>query len=262
MALRSRLLSLVDELFNKLREEGRHISSDSHELGWLITRSKEYVEFYCEEDFKAALLRFLKGASTDTEDELLKKLKATAVRVEVRHFDGYTALAEIIKNPQRAGIALVARELALTKVGKGLLFKRLVRAVRLLRAMLTPSTGGAADAALKAIYAWAREAKLFRLAEAALWAFAHVDPRPPWPPVQECLTPPLASKVLAIASLHLLRELNPSALEPSSARLLSAQDDPYITLNAVEAISASPASSNGDLAKALLTRLSLAQAGR
>ena len=258
MALRSRLLSLVDELFNKLREEGRHISSDSHELGWLITRSKEYVEFYCEEDFKAALLRFLKGASTDTEDELLKKLKATAVRVEVRHFDGYTALAEIIKNPQRAGIALFARELALTKVGKGLLFKRLVRAIRLLRAMLTPSTGGAADAALKAIYAWAREAKLFRLAEAALWAFARVDPAAAMAACEECLTPPLASKVLAITSLHLLRELNPSALEPSTARLLSAQDDQYITLNAVEAISASPASSNGDLAKALLTRLSLA----
>ena len=64
--------------------------------------------------------------------------------------------------------------------------------------------------------------------------------------------------MLAIASLHLLRELSPSALEPSSARLLSAQDDPYITLNAVEAITASPASASGDLVKALLTRLSLA----
>jgi class 3 adenylate cyclase len=73
----------------------------------------------------------------------------------------------------------------------------------------------------------------------------------------ECLVPPLASKVLAITSLHLLRDLSPADLEPSSAHLLSVQDDPYITLNAVEAITAFPASSNGDLAKALLTRLSL-----
>jgi len=256
--LRSRVITFITEHFNKLREEGRHIASESHELGWLIMRSKEYLEYYCDDELKAALLRYLKGASTETEDSLLKRLKATAVRVEVRHFDGYTALAEVIKNPQRTGMGLVARELALVKTGKGILFWQLIRAVRLAAVVLTPAAGAAVESTLKGIFAWARGEKLFRLAEAALWASARVNPQPALAACRECLTPPLASKVLAIASLHLLRELSPSELEPSSARLLSAQDDPYITLNAVEAITASPASSSGDLVKALLTRLSLA----
>ncbi|HTP58778.1 MAG TPA: hypothetical protein VMM82_07665, partial [Spirochaetia bacterium] len=257
VTLRGRLTAFVTEQFSKLREEGRHIASDSHELGWLIMRSKEYLEYYCDEEFKGALLRYLKGASTDSMDDLLKKLKASAVRVEVRHFDGYTALAEVIKNPKKAGIGLVARELALVKTGKGQIFWQLIRAVRLGSVVLAPQSGVAVETTLKSIYAWARGEKLFRLAEAALWAFARVNPRAAAAACSDCLTLPLASKVLAITSLHLLRELSPSELEPSSAKLLSAQDDPYITLNAVEAITAFPATSNGDLAKALLTRLEL-----
>jgi class 3 adenylate cyclase len=255
--VRGRLTAFITEQFNKLREEGRHIASDSHELGWLIMRSKEYLEYYCDEELKGALLRYLKGASTDTTDDLLKKLKASAVRVEVRHFDGYTALAEIIKNPQRNGMGLVARELALAKLGKGQIFWQLIRAVRLGTVVLAPQAGAAVESTLKSIYAWARGEKLFRLAEAALWALARVNPQAAAAACNDCLTPPLASKVLAITSLHLLRELSPTELEPASARLLSRQDDQYITLNAVEAITAFPASSNGDLAKALLTRLSL-----
>ena len=256
-SLRGRVISFIAEHFTKLREEGRHIASDSHELGWLIMRSKEYLEYYCDEEFKSALLRYLKGASTDSEADLLRRLKATAVRVEVRHFDGYTALAEVIKNPRRTGMGLVARELALVKPGKGLIFWQLIRAVRLASVVLTPEAGGTAESTLKSIYTWAKGEKLFRLAEAALWAFARVNPTGAVAVCKECLTPPLASKVLAITSLHLLRELSPTELEPSCARLLSAQDDPYITLNAVEAITTFDASSNGDLAKALLTRLAL-----
>jgi len=256
-ALRARVTTLITDQFRKLREEGRQIASDSHELGWLIMRSKEYLEYYCDEEFKGALLRYLKGASTDSVNDLLKRLKGTAVRVEVRHFDGYTALAEIINNPQRTGMGLVARELALAKPGKGQLFWQLIRAVRLASVVLTPEAGPLVETLLKSIYTWAKGEKLFRLAEGALWAFARVNPAGAVAACNECLTPPLTSKVLAITSLHLLRELSPSELEPSSARLLSAQDDPYITLNAVEAIAASSPSSNGDLAKALLTRLSL-----
>jgi class 3 adenylate cyclase len=255
--MRGRVVAFITEHFNKLREEGRHISSDSHELGWLIVRSKEYLEYYCDEEFKGALLRYLKGASTDTADDLLKRLKASAVRVEVRHFDGYTALAEIIKNPQRTGIGLVARELTLAKPGRGIVFWQLIRAIRLAGVVLTPHSGATVETTLKTIYSWARGEKLFRLAEAALWAFSRVNPTAAAAACNDCLTIPLASKVLAIASLHLLRELSPLELEPSSARLLAAQDDPYITLNAVEAITAFPASTNGDLAKALLTRLAL-----
>ena len=110
---------------------------------------------------------------------------------------------------------------------------------------------------LGALYAWARQEKLFRLAEAALCGLGKVDPARAEAACKECLALPLTSKVLAIASLHLLRDLNPAQLEPSATRLLASQDDPYVTLNALEAISVGPASASGDLAKALLARLSL-----
>ncbi len=124
---RRAFMSRIAELFRGISAEGRKVSSDTHELGWLITRSKEYLEYYCDDDLKAALLRWLKGASTDTADGLLKQLKATAVRVEVRHFDGYSAVADLIKNPKRNGIALVARELSLAKTGKSRQFWQLIR---------------------------------------------------------------------------------------------------------------------------------------
>ncbi|HVO40883.1 MAG TPA: adenylate/guanylate cyclase domain-containing protein [Spirochaetia bacterium] len=255
---RARVIGRIGEVFRRLREEGRQIASESHELGWLIVRSREYMEYYCDEEFKAGLLRYLRGASTDTEGDLLRKLKATAVRVEVRHFDGYTALAEIIRNPRRAGMTLVARELALTQHGRGQLFHELIRAVRLATVFFAPGTGGPAIASLKEVFAWSRQEKLFRLAEAALLAVSRLDPAAGLAACDECLTPPLTSKVLAIASLHLMRDLAPQQLEPAAARLLTGQDDPYLTLNAVEAVAAGPPSSNGDLAKALLSRLSLA----
>ncbi len=264
MQLRMRVISRISDLFRLLREGGRQIASDSHELGWLIMRSKEYMEYYCDEDFKTALLRFLRGASTDTEEDLLKRLKATAVRVEVRHFDGYTSLAEIIRNPKRAGMSLVARELSLTQHDKGGHFRALIRAVRLATVFLTQgaqgASGGAGPAAsvLKEIFSWSRQEKLFRLAEASLLALARVEPAAALAACAECLAPPIASKVLAIASLHLMRDLAPQQLEPAAAKLLSGQDDPYLTLNAVEAIAAGPPSTNGDLARALLSRLSLA----
>ena len=255
--VRAGVMARIAELFRQLGAAGRKVSSDTHELGWIITRSKDYLEYYGDEEFKASLLRWLKGSSSDTPDGLMKMLKATAVRVEVRHFDGYSALADLIKNPKRTGIALVSRELALAKTGKSQILWRLVRLLRLSGIFLT--LGAAADdvALLKSIYTWARQEKLFRLAEAALNAVARVDIPAAEAACKECLALPLTSKVLAISSLHLLRELNLELLEPAATRLLASQDDPYVTMNALEVISAGPPSSSGDLAKALLTRFSL-----
>jgi class 3 adenylate cyclase len=258
LAIRVGLISRIAELFRSISALGRHVSSDAHELGWLITRSKEYIEYYCDEELKAALLRWLKGASSDTEEGLLKQLKATAVRVEVRHFDGYSAIADLIKNPKRSGIALVSRELTLAKTGKSRQFWQLIRAIRLSLVFLTPAASAGDRQMLKSIYTWARKEKLFRLAEAGLCALAKVDIPGAEATCKECLALPLASKVLAIASLHLLRTLSVELVEPAATRLLASQDDPYVTLNALEVISAGPPSSSGELAKALLARLSLA----
>src|SRR5271157_438580 len=257
-AARVAVMSRVAELYRQLRVSGRKVSSDTHELGWLITRSKDYLEYYGDEDLKAALLRWLKGTSSDTADGLLKMLKATAVRVEVRHFDGYSALADLIKNPKKNGIALVARELALARTGKARVLWQLGRVIRLSTIFLAPGGPAAEAQSLREIYVWSKQEKLYRLAEAALNALAKVDIPDAEAACKECLTLPLASKILAIASLHLLRELNLGLLEPAATRLLASQDDPYVTLNALEAISAAPPSSSGELAKALLTRFSLA----
>jgi class 3 adenylate cyclase len=188
---------------------------------------------------------------------MLRMLKATSSRVEVRHFDGYSALSDLIKNPKRTGIALVGRELTLAKMGKSRVYWHLIRVLRL--SVLFPGHGarGTEAALLRTIYTWSKQEKLFRLAEAALAALARVDAAHALSACKECLTLPLASKVLAIASLHVLRDLSPDQLEPSAVQLLSGLDDPYVTLNAVEAISVGPPSSSGELAKALLLRLSL-----
>ena len=251
------VMSRVGELFKQLSASGRKVSSDAHELGWLIMRSKEYLEYYVDEELKAALLRYLKGTSTETPEGLMKMLKATAVRVEVRHFDGYSALVDLIKNPKRTGIALVARELALARTGKARVLWQLGRVIRLATVFLAPGGPAGEASLLHEIFTWARQEKLFRLAEAALAALAKVDIPGAETACKECLTLPLASKVLAIAALQLLRELNLSLLEPSATRLLASQDDPYVTMNALEAISAGPPSASGDLAKALLTRFSM-----
>ncbi|HEY9593386.1 MAG TPA: adenylate/guanylate cyclase domain-containing protein, partial [Spirochaetia bacterium] len=261
MNVRVALMSRVSELHKALAAEGRKVASESHELGWLIMRSKEYVEYYCDDEFKAGLLRWLKGASSDTEEGLLKMLKATAVRVEVRHFDGYSAVADLIKNPKRNGITLVTRELAVAKTGKSHQLWQLVRILRLAALFLSPASGATDAATLRSLYAWAKQEKMYRLAEAALGALARVDVPGTIAACRECVAVPLASKILAISALHLLRELNLDLLEPAATRLLASQDDPYVTLNALEAISQGPSTSSGELAKALISRLSLTASG-
>ncbi|MGA2975270.1 MAG: adenylate/guanylate cyclase domain-containing protein [Spirochaetia bacterium] len=254
---RAAVMSRVADLRKQLAAEGRKVSSDAHELGWLIMRSKEYMEYYCDEEFKAALLRWLKGASSDTAAGLQRMLKATAVRVEVRHFDGYSAITDLINNPKRTGIALVARELTLAKTGKSRQFWHLIRVIRLAAIFLSPAANSAVGILLQGIFTWARQEKLYRLAEVALYALAKVDAPAAEAACRECVAVPLASKILAIAALHLLRSLHPQMLEPAATRLLASQDDPYVTLNALEALSAGPPSSSGELAKTLLSRLAL-----
>ncbi|HUJ73885.1 MAG TPA: adenylate/guanylate cyclase domain-containing protein, partial [bacterium] len=159
-------------------------------------------------------------------------------------------------NPKRTGIALVARELALARTGRARTLWQLARCLRL-AAVFLGSQGSADAQLLKTIFTWARQEKMFRLADAALGALARADIPSAEAACRESLALPLASKVLAITSLHLLRELNLELLEPSATRLLASQDDPYVTMNALEAISASPPTASAELARALLARLSL-----
>ena len=177
--------------------------------------------------------------------------------MEVRHFDGYSALADLIKNPEadrhRPGGPRAGAGQERARAGSsGTSSAR----IRLSTVFLSPARAAADRAAPEAdlrLGAAGEAVPPGRGGPARPGQGGH--PRAAEAACKECLTLPLASKVLAIASLHLLRELTSELLEPSATRLLASQDDPYVTLNALEAISAGPPSSSGELAKALLTAL-------
>lgn len=245
----------IQDGFNTLSTADRTVGSDSHELGWLISRSKEYLEYYADEDFRQALLHFLKGSSCYTRDQILAGLKATAVKVEVRHFDGYRALTDIIKTPQRAGIGLIARELAIAKLGKRRILYRLIRNLRLSR--LTEPAGERADAAqlFLQIFSWARQAQLYRLAEGALYALAKVDRDKASSSSSDCLAPPVFSKICAIAAIRLLKELDCRVMKPAVIALLSSTDDSHILLNLVDSIETAAVPDGGEITTGMVNIL-------
>ena len=235
--LRGKVFTQIQVLFQQLSFTDRRAISDSHELGWYIVRSKEYLEYYCDEEFKTAIVRFLKGSGNYSSEELLGQLKKSAVKVEVRHFEGYNTLVDIINDPKRTGIALIARELALTKLGKRKILYKLMRNLRLTRLFPSDRTQSDEVSTFEQIYSWAKEAKLYRLAEAALYALAKADNKKAIVACQECMSPPIDSKILTIASIHLVKELEWSSMEPVVTALLSDTEDPYILLNLIDALS-------------------------
>jgi class 3 adenylate cyclase len=232
--LSKKIMGEMRELFDQMKNTRRNVMSDSHELGWLIVRSKEYIEYYTDEDLKQAIISYLKGSSNYGMTELLKRVKESAVKVEVRHFEGYKAVVEIVKNPKRPGAALIARELALAKLGKRERMYSLIRKIHLARL----SNGMKDKAIYLKIYEWAKDAKLFRLSEAALYALSKVDIINTTSACITCLTPPIQSKILTIASLRLIKNLNWDLVEPSIVKLLNATTDKYLLLNLTDALSA------------------------
>jgi len=249
-AVCQRIYTQVQDLFKTLSARGRQVTSDGHELGWLISRSRDYLEFYADEEFRQTLLNYLKGGACFTPDRLLAMLKATAVKVEVRHFDGYKALADVIRNPKLPGIGLVARELAIVRLGKRETLYRLIRNLRLTRLLITPRE---ADSLFWQIYTWAKEAKLYRLAEAAMQALIRVNPGKAAEACEECLRPPVFSKLCAIAAIRLLKELDWERMEPTLLRLITSAGDTYILLNLIDALSSQRFPLGGELVQALVT---------
>ncbi len=249
--VRERIRRRIAELYAEVATSSHRVASDSHELGWIIRRTCEYLEYYADDELKAAVIHHLRGIGAVEVDELLRRLKATAIRVEVRHFDGYSALQDLIRNPRRSGAALIMREIAQVHTGKARRFGQLVRNLHLGAQYLGPESAGEA-AGLEGIYTWARQERLFRLAEAALVALARVTPERGTALCKACLAPPVASKILAIASLHLLAVLEPATLPPAVAAVLSGPEDVHLALNAIEALGTLPPTSSGPVAAALI----------
>ena len=226
----------IHDLYQEIRKSENRITSDSHELGWFIVHSKEYLEYYGDEDLKQAIVGYLKGSGNYTQDELLREVKTTAVKVEVRHFEGYNALLEIIKNPKRPGVALIARELALVKTGKRRIMYRLIR--NLYSTVFFDAKS--MSTVFVDIYEWARKQKLFRLAEAALYALNNTDRKRTFEAIKENITPPIQSKILAIASLRLIKYYNWSDFEDIVLHLFDEANDVYLTNNIIDCILQAP----------------------
>ncbi len=242
--------SQVREIFGVLRSE-RQVTNDSHELGWMIARSREYLEYYADDDFRQSVVGYLKGSSNYNADALLDALKRSAVRVEVRHFDGYTCLADLLKNPRRSGLGLIAREFAIARLGRRPVFYRLIRCLRLTRLFRGEVAGAAA--LYGEIFAWSRKARMYRLAEAALYALEHVDKGAAIAGCVECLTIPLTSKICAIASVRLMRNLDSGPFEASVAALLGGCADPHVLLNLVDALAGSAVPATAQTTEAVLS---------
>ena len=136
--VRERIRRRIAELYTEVGTSSHRVASDSHELGWIIRRTCEYLEYYADDELKAAVIHHLRGIGAVEVDELLRRLKATAVRVEVRHFDGYTALQDLIRNPRRSGASLIMREITQVHTGKARRFAQLVRNLLLAAQYLGP----------------------------------------------------------------------------------------------------------------------------
>ena len=222
----------IREQFDALRAALEPDIDTAHEMGQQIASAKEYIEFYLSEEAKKAFLHSIKtGGSPQARRECALALKDSAVRLESRHFDGYRILLSLLADPGRPGIALFIRNLAHADTAKRAILCSLKRSLSLSR--LTPPA--AAPDLFAAVLEWARKMKLYRLAELALFALHRVDPRSALVVCREFMTPPVATKILAIAAFDLMKDMDLVEMEPIIIGLLH-ENDRYIRLALLESL--------------------------
>ncbi len=151
---------------------------------------------------------------------------------------------------------LVLRDLAQARLEKRVLLYRLMRRLRLSR--LCRSTSQRDDAACYAsIFEWSEATGFYRLAEAALAALAPVDRQLASEIAGQCLTPPIRVKMLAIASIRLLKDLDWSLVAPAIVNLLGATADSHVLLNLMDALASLEVAPEDSFVELLLKRLRL-----
>lgn len=246
------LAETIAQLFKELKETRDGDIDTSHETGQQIASAREYMEFYYDEEMKKAFLQSIKtGGSSVERQRCARTLKESAVKLEGSHFEGYRVLRELLDDPTRSGIALFIRHLSLAKTDKRRVLWRLKRCLSLIR--LAHPAG--ARELLDSLFQWARQMKLFRLAETALFACHSVDPQPALNACRECMTPPFSNRILAIAAIELIKDKELGAMEPTLINLLH-ENDRYIRLALLDALSAGTVLGDG-LLRAVLQILAL-----
>ena len=93
--------------------------------------------------------------------------------------------------------------------------------------------------------------KLFRLAELALLALHRIDPQTALAVCRECMTPPVATKILAIAAFQLIGDMDLKAMESTFISLLH-ENDRYIRLALLESLGSVEALREGNLLRSVL----------
>ncbi len=244
----------IAQLFKELKETRDGDIDTSHETGQQIASAREYMEFYYDEEMKKAFLQSIKtGGSSVERQRCARTLKESAVKLERSHFEGYRVLRELLEDPTRSGIALFIRHLSLAKTDKRRVLWRLKRCLALVR-LVHPA--GAREM-LDSLFQWARQMKLYRLAETALFACHSVDPLPAIEACRECMTPPVSNRILAIAAIELVKDKELGAMEPALINLLH-ENDRYIRLALLDALSAGTVLGDG-LLRAILQILVIEQ---
>jgi class 3 adenylate cyclase len=233
MPLLAALPSTIAALFDELREPREGDIDTTHETGQQIANARDYMEFYFDEEMKRAFLQSIKtGGSPAERQRCARTLKESAVKLESCHFEGYRILHELLADPTRSGIALFIRHLSLAKTEKRRVVCRLKRCLSLAR-IARPAD---AEGLFASLFAWASTLRLYRLAELALFALHSVDPQSALAACRECMTPPVTSRVLAIAAIEMVKDADLAAMEPTLINLLH-ENDRYIRLALLDALS-------------------------
>jgi class 3 adenylate cyclase len=244
----SRLHAAIGESYDDLRKAVATDIDTSHEIGQQLASAKEYMELYFSERAKMTFIDSIKsGGNPRRRREGAQVLKASAVKLEARHFEAYSIMYSLIADPSRQGIALFLRHLTHADTQKRKVVSRLKRLLSLAR--LSPPAD-AKDNVL-AILNWARKMKFFHLAELALLALHRIDPESALRICRECMTPPVAAKVLAIAALQLASEMDIEAMETIFISLLH-EDDRYIRLALLESLGSAQVLDRSNLLRSIL----------
>ncbi len=228
--------AVIADLFSRLQGSFEKDIDVSHETGWQIAHAKEYMEFYFDDETKKVFLQAIKsGTSPVARQRAVQRLKESAVKLEACHFEGYGILHELLADPTRSGIALFIRHLAMARTERRNVLCSLKRALSLSR--LTGPQG--MEELLVKVLNWSRKAKLFRLAEQALFALHRAEPRIALAACRDCMRPPVKNKMLAIAAMDLMKDFNLAELEPTIINLFH-ENDRYIRLALLDTLSSLP----------------------
>ena len=248
----SRLTAAIEKSYDDLRKALETDIDTSHEIGQQLASAKEYMELYFSERAKKTFIDSIRSGGTPClRREGVQVLKASAVKLEPRHFRRILDHVFVDRGPRSLrALPCFSGDLTYADTQKRKVMSRLKRLLSLAR--LSPPAD-AKDEVLS-ILEWARKMKFFHLAELALLALHRIDPESALILCRESMTPPVAAKILAIAALQLVGEMDIKAMETIFISLLH-ENDRYIRLALLESLGSVEMPGESNLMRSILQLL-------